>query len=134
MNTVIVDYSDRYYPEVEKRAIPVTRSGKFVQIRNDETEYLVFSPKEMTSYHAGIMELFCEERGIAGAYEGEDKRYNVFDPQWVVIGGGKFEIDTEKKTLRLYDNSMAYGRFKVTGLKERIRRSREMAGYEVRIE
>jgi len=35
------------------------------------------------------------------------------------VGGGKFEIDKAEKHIRLYDNSMAYGRFDIEGLKKR---------------
>jgi hypothetical protein len=134
MNIIFIDYSEQYYLEVEKRALPDTWRGKFVQIRNGATEYLVFSPKEFTPYHADVVQNFCLEKGIDGVYNKARKRFDIHDSDWVVFGGGKFEIDKVKKRLRVYDNSMAYGRFDSKGLKEKIRSVPGMSDYEVNIE
>ncbi len=50
------------------------------------------------------------------------------------MGGGKFEIDKAEKYIRLYDNSMAYGRFDNEGLKEKIFLINGMSDYKVQIE
>jgi hypothetical protein len=134
MNIAIVDYSEFYYSSMLKTDLPDVRSGKFVQIRNDDTEYLVFSPAQLTPYHAGLIERFCLEAGLEGSYDSERKRYNIHDPAWVIVGGGKFEIDRIKETVRLYDDSMAYGKFDSEGLKEKIMQIEGMCNYKVSIE
>jgi len=133
-NTIIIDYGRTHYPLTPGREVPDRRAGKFVQVRNDETEYLIFSPMELTPYHADLVERFCEERKIPGSYVRERRRYDIHDPSWVVVGGGKFEADSRKKIVILYDNSMAYGRFDARELKEKIRRTKELGDYEIRIE
>ena len=134
MNIIFVDYSDEYFASVAKRAAPDTWRGKFVQIQRGSEEYLVFSPKELTPYHADLVQKFCMERDIDGAYDRARKRYDIHDPGWVVIGGGKFEIDRGKKQLRVYDNSMAYGKFDPKGLKNKIRSISQLSDYEVSVE
>lgn len=123
-----------YYVDVVKTSIPAARSGKFVQVRHDDIEYLVFSPKEFSPYHADILERFCRERSIDGSYQGGKKRFDIHDAEWVIVGGGKFEIDEAKRYVRFYDNSMAYGRFESRGLRDKIRRSDMFKDYEVKIE
>jgi hypothetical protein len=130
---VIIDYSGFLSPPFAGETASDRAAGKFVQIRNNDTEYLIFSSREITPYHADLVERFCEERNIPGQYVRERKRYDIHDPEWVVAGGGKFETDSEKKSILLYDNSMAYGRFDAKGLKEKIQRTKELAGYAVKI-
>jgi hypothetical protein len=130
---VIIDYSGSLRPPAAGKTAPDRTAGKFVQIRNNDTEYLIFSPRELTPYHADLVQRFCEERKIPGRYVKERKRYDIHDPEWVVAGGGKFETDRGKKSILLYDNSMAYGRFDTKGLREKISRTRELADYTVKI-
>ena len=134
MKVIFIDYSEMYYQEVAKTAVPDKRTGKFVQIRNNDTEYLVFSPKELTPYHAGLVERFCAEKGLRGSYDDKNKSFAVHEPDWVVMGGGKFEIDKTEESIRLYDNSMAYGRFDSKGLREKIQSISGMSDYTVLIE
>ena len=77
---------------------------------------------------------FCAERGISGVYNNIHKRFDIHEPEWTVVGGGKFAIDRRKKQLRLYDDSMAYGKFNGKGLKEKILSISALAGYNVQIE
>ena len=114
--------------------VPERYAGKFVQIRKGLTEYLVLSPKEFTRFHADIVSRFCTDRKIPGVFNGRSKSFDIHDPSWVVAGGGKFEIDRGKKYLRLYDNSMAYGKFDRRGLKEKIFGIAKLSDYEVQIE
>src|SRR4030042_2514964 len=118
MKLIYRDYTRLYYKGIGV-ALPDKNEGKFVQIVNDSAEeHLVFSPKEVSRYHADIVGRFCAERGIPGVHNNIHKRFDIHDPEWAVVGGGKFAIDRRKKQLRLYDNSMAYERFNGKGLKE----------------
>jgi hypothetical protein len=133
MELIYRDYSRTYYREIGA-ALPDKITGKFVQIVNDSGEYLVFSPKEVSRYHADIVERFCAERGIPGVYNNTHKRFDVHDLEWTVVGGGKFAIDRRKKQIRLYDDSMAYGKFNGEGLKKKILSLSAFSGYNVRVE
>jgi hypothetical protein len=91
----------------------------------------VFSPKEFTKYHANIVERFCMDKGIEGSYDSKREKFTIANQAWQIVGGGKFERDANKKTIKLYDNSMAYGKFDATGLKEMLVTLPEFSGYTV---
>lgn len=134
MAIVFIDYIRLYYRETTGSSVPSTIIGKFVQIRNETTLYLVFSPKEFAKYHANIVERFCLDKSIKGNYDSEKKRYTISEKAWTILGGGKFEIDRGKKTIRLYDDSMAYGKFDKMGLEDAMLSLREFTGFTVRME
>ena len=134
MKVIFIDYSEKYFRDIAKTTVPDRRSGKFVQIRNNETEYLVFSPKELTPYHADLVERFCAEKRLAGSYNEKNKSFVIHETAWIIAGGGKFEIDDAEKFIRIYDNSMAYGKFDSRGLREKIHSIPGVAGYAVLIE
>jgi hypothetical protein len=134
VKTVFIDYTGQYYQDVAGLRMPGKRGGKFVQLRHGNIEYLIFAPKEYIKYHANLVERFCRDNGIIGSYDRERKRFDIEDPSWVVSGGGKFEIDSESGQIRLYEDSMAYGKFDGLGLKDRLRTVCELSDYEVRIE
>ena len=52
--------------------MPQRHGGKFVQIsyETNDTEYLILSPKDLSIYHANIVERFCAQNGIEGSYNG----------------------------------------------------------------
>jgi len=129
-----IDYTPFYFTSIAGSAVPSVTVGKFVQIRNGSTLYLVLSPKELTKYHANIIERFCMDKGIEGSYDAKREKFFISDQAWQVIGGGKFERDGSKKAIKLYDNSMAYGKFDATGLKEMLMTLPEYSSYNVIIE
>jgi hypothetical protein len=108
--------------------------GKFVLIRNENTFYLVLSPTEFTKYHANIVERFCIDKGIEGSYDPEEKRFDISDQAWDIRGGGKFELDHEARTISLFDNSMAYGKFDALNVRETLEALPEFSGFTVLIE
>lgn len=134
MRVVFIDYSETYYRDSAGTEIPERYKGKFVQIRKGSSEYLVFSPKEYTRFHADIVRQFCREREIPGVFNSQSKTFDIHDPSWVVAGGGKFEIDRGKRFLHLYDNSMAYGKFDGKDLKKKILAVAKLSDYRVQIE
>ena len=134
MSFVFIDYTPLFFTAIARTPVPPAIDGKFVQIRNGDTEYLVFSPREFTKYHAGIVERFCLDKGIEGSYDPERKRYDIADQAWVVVGGGKFEIDRDRMTIRLFDDSMAYGKFDRAGMAEKLLSLPDFAGFTVLID
>ncbi len=134
MPFVLIDYTPLYYTSLAGVPVPAVVSGKFVQIRNGNTLYLVLSPKEFTKYHANIVERFCMDKGIEGSYDAKREKFTTTDHAWRIVGGGKFERDTHKKAIKLYDDSMAYGKFDATGLKEILGALPEFSGYAISIE
>lgn len=130
----LIDYTPFYYTSLAGTPIPPATTGKFVQIRNGNALYLVLSPKEFTKYHANIVERFCMDKGVEGSYNAKRDTFTITDQAWQVIGGGKFERDSNKIAVKLYDNSMAYGKFDATGLKEMLGSLPEFSGYSIVID
>jgi len=133
MELVFINYTSLYYTYIAETTTPLMINGKFVLIQHESTEYLVFSPAAFTKYHANIVERFCLDKGIEGGYNAEGKVYNISDHAWIIAGGGKFEIDTLHGTLKLFDESMAYGKFNGQGLQEKILSLPAFTGYTVLI-
>jgi len=131
MPTILIDYTTFYCTSILHAPTPSVVVGKFVQIRNGTTLYLVLSPREFTKYHANIVERFSMDKGIEGSYDVRREKFFIQDKAWVIIGGGKFERDTNKTTIKLFDNSMAYGKFNATGLEESISLLPEFSGYTI---
>jgi len=134
MPCIFIDYTALYFTAIAETSEPAVTSGKFVRIRNEAEDYLVFSPKEFSKYHANIVERFCLDKGIEGSYDAKRKRYDIIDQSWVILGGGKFEKCRHRKVIRLYDDSMAYGKFEKKGLREAIGALPEFSGYTIQIE
>lgn len=134
MDVTLIDYAPLYYTSLSKEPAPSIIAGKFVLMSHGDTLYLVIAPRELSKYHANIVERFCIDKGIGGSYDSEGKRYNVQDQDWIVAGGGKFAIDRSQKTIRLYDDSMAYGKFDTTELREAIGTLREFSDFTIQVE
>jgi hypothetical protein len=134
MPSTFIDYTPFYYTSLTGTPVPAVVTGKFVQIRNGNTLFLVLSPRDYTKYHANIIERFCMDNGIEGRFDSRKEKFTIHDQAWVIVGGGKFERDTNKKTIKLYDNSMAYGKFDATGLKELLGALSEFFGYSIMID
>ena len=131
---VFIDYAPLYYRKMLGTEVPSVIRGKFVQIRSESTEYLVFSPKEFTKYHANIVEQFCLDNGLEGNYDTGGKHYDITDRAWSIAGGGKYEINTGEKTIRLFDDSLAYGKFNKQNMADKILSFAEFTGFTVMIE
>lgn len=129
----LVDYSLSDLMVPGEPPVGGIRSGKFVQIRKGNDEYLVLASRESATYHADIVERFCAERGLSGSYDRGRKRFDFEVPGWVVEGGGKFDIDDRTRRIRLYDQSTAYGKFSSEGLEEKLGSTAEVRGYTVHL-
>jgi len=101
---------------------------------SDEREYVIFSPSAFDRYHAEIVQRFCQDMGIAGVYNMSSKSFDIVDPSWRVVGGGRFEIDRRGHSLRLYDTSAAYGRFEGDRLERILRASPQFSRFTITIE
>ncbi len=107
-----IDYSGKM-PEykTESGKTPAVRSGKFVQIRHDDDEYIVFAPKALCKYHAHIVEEFANDPGFDLTIMRNNQGSFFDDIDWRIIGGGKMLIDTGNRILQLGGDSKAYGAF-----------------------
>jgi hypothetical protein len=102
---------------------PATWEGKFLQLALAGDEHLVFAPRVLHQYHNQILARFLGERGIPHRWI-ETQTLDVMSHDIVVFGGGRFRVDVPARTLALWDNSQAYGRFNEQGLAQKIAAAR----------
>ncbi len=131
---ILKDYSKAYFKTTAKKDIPQKRTGKFIQTRKADTEYLVLAPKELKVYHANIVERFFMENGIKGKYNKKHDYYKIDDPDWEIVGGGTWKINEKDKTLLLSGSSKVYGKFDRRGIREKILGVKGFSDYEIKIE
>jgi hypothetical protein len=118
MRLEVMDYSHKHFSSP-----PRQRRGKFIQVLSEGSEYIVMSPKEQSAFHANIAELFFSSRGLRGSYNHKRDNYSIDHPGWSILGGGYWELDEDKGVLKLSGLSMAYGRFRDSGLARRMEKS-----------
>ncbi|MEO5356042.1 MAG: hypothetical protein H7844_01940 [Nitrospirae bacterium YQR-1] len=133
MEFKFLDYSDFFYQTTHKMATPQERTGKFVQLTNETTEFVVFSPKDYTTYHADILVIFCKQQDIAYTHNAADKYLEIEDTRWKVVGGGMWKVDERDRLLALWGASQAYGNFNPDGLADRLGTAGIFAGYTIQI-
>lgn len=121
MQLRFVDYCPLYFTELREQPVPSHREGKFVLLRNAATRYAVFSPRQLSTYHANIVERFLWGRGISGQYNAKHDVFTFDAPDWHVEGGAHWERDDDKGVLRLYGGSRAYGGLDLTPLAAELR-------------
>jgi len=134
MSFQLIEYSEYYFKELAGEPVPESRGGKFVQLRNNDAEFIVMSPALLSKYHANIVERFCNLNNLDGYWNSGKTSYQFVDVAWSVVGGGKWMINSNEKTLELGSSSQAYGRFDSAGLKKKILSLKTMKDYLVTIE
>jgi len=93
--------------------------GKFVQLRFKGSPWLLLASKDQHAFHNQILAHFLTEQQIPHNWRSPEV-LNFDYPQLEVIGGGKFLLDWGRNEMVLSDNSMVYGRFDETLLRESI--------------
>ena len=95
------------------------RQGKFLQLMWHGQEYLIFAPPGLHRYHNQILAHFLRENRIPHRWITQET-LEFAHPALVVIGGGRFRVNTDEKSLSLWDDSQVYGRFQAPGLADNI--------------
>ena len=69
MPLTVIDYSEVYFVDLmDEEEVPPQRVGKFVVMWKGEEKFAIFSPTELSRFHANIVERFLLPRGIKGSY------------------------------------------------------------------
>lgn len=135
MQTSFIDYSAHHFENIAIEPIPPRRAGKFVQLwLGDTEEVIVVAPKALATFHANIVERFLTSQGVVGEYTAKRDMYHHQDPAWTIGGGGRFELDDQARTLRLYSRSLAYGPFERPGLAKRLTTCPPLVDYHITVE
>jgi hypothetical protein len=101
--------------------------GKFLQLRWQDNDYLLFASRDSYRFHNQMLARFLANHALP--HHWRDEATLEFDlPRLRVVGGGRFRFTRETQRLELWDESQAYGRFEEAGLVERIRASGHLYG------
>ncbi len=129
-----IDYSGKI-PEsqIETSDAQAARNGKFVQIRHDNDEYIVFAPKALCKYHAHIIEEFASDPGFDLTTRRTNQGSFFHDLKWRILGGGKMQIDVENRTLLLSGDSKVYGAFDRSVIVSRLSEVPQFRDYKIEL-
>jgi hypothetical protein len=103
----VIDYCEVAFELLLRQPVPARRGGKFIVLINAGKKYVVFSPKELTAFHADIARRFFELNRIA--CNTDAKCCQPGDSAWQVPGGAHWTMDDHARTLVLFGASDAYG-------------------------
>ena len=127
MNVHYVDYSELWFCRIQKGDLPSVRSGKFILVADTTSRWAVFSPAELSAFHALIAERFFASRGVAGRYDATSKKFLPAGRDWRVLGGGLWHCDADAGTLWIYGRSAVYGGVDLVALAKSLEKT---AGWE----
>jgi len=109
----IVDYSDSFFEQDKDTASyhvgGAVHRGKFVLLTHEQEEVCVFSPIQLSEFHANIVERYVSQKGVEGHYNSRQDKYFLHDESWRVLGGGHWEYNTSESKVTLFGKSLAYG-------------------------
>lgn len=121
------------YPAPDGPSRRVEYQGKFVQLIVHGQQYLIFAPTELHHFHNQILAHFLADKNIPHSWK-DDQTLEIRSPDITIVGGGKFRVHITDKTLELWDNSQAYGRFDGHELPQKIASTKHpWSGFDVRI-
>ena len=109
----VIDYSTSFFSQSaeteDQLTSPQVRRGKFVLLEQDDGEVCIFSPIQLSEFHANIVERYTSQKGVEGHYNSRQDKYYLDDESWTVVGGGHWEYDTLSSRVVLFGKSLAYG-------------------------
>ncbi|MCP4683975.1 MAG: hypothetical protein GY867_00875 [bacterium] len=131
MQTEVVDYTNNSDSNRDKHAGRKTLHCKFVLIaRSDRLHFVVGAVAEYT-YHANLVEKFCDERSIASAWLQKPDVLEVVEAGVRVLGGGHLQIDEVRQRMKLFGVSKAYGVFHARDVSDLAQKDPFFTGYKV---
>lgn len=113
MTLIVIDYSSS--TTLPTPLPPQQSSGKFVVMQqvigqHEGERFALFAPFAMAEYHANIVEQFAVEQQLNGRYNNKRDEFYLQSDDWQIEGGGLWQYQAEQNWLRIYGQSMAYGR------------------------
>lgn len=129
----VIDFSNVYFVILKKGQVPPAREGKFVVMACDGRRWAAFSPRELSVYHANIVERLLLQHGVGGQYNMKGDVYHFDDPRWTVDGGGLWRLDPRRPALEIFGHSASYGGLDLEAVAGELRQAGAFDGAEVTV-
>ena len=117
MNYEVVKYFEPADNQDTNKEIVSDIFCKFMIIINDGTAFFVIGDLSKFPYHANIVDRFCSDRDIPATWKRRPDVLEILCRETKLKGGGLIDIDENKKVLKIYGYSTAYGPMNVEFLK-----------------
>lgn len=127
----VIDFSKVYFVILRKGKVPPVRAGKFIVMADDGDRCAAFSPRELSFYHANVVERVLMSHGIRGQYNMKGDVYYYDAPGWTVEGGGLWRLDQQRGVLEIFGQSASYGPVDLEALAAELREVGAFGGVEV---
>lgn len=124
---IVGDARSIFVPSEGKSAV----QAKFVVVRNGGATRVIAGRYPDFSYHADILESWCNLHAIPCGREGEEARVEIYDKSWRIDGGGWIEIKPVARSLRLFGISTAYGGFAKNEIIPIVKTSEFFSGFTI---
>ena len=85
-------------------------------------------------YHANLAEQFCAINSISGAWSHKPDRFEIYQKDVSITGGGWLQFDFQDKTLTIFGYSTSYGRFDEEATLSILKRYQPFEGYSLIID
>ena len=133
MPLTVIDFSEVYFVVLQKGTVPPRREGKFIVVANEGDRCAAFSPRELSVYHANIVERLLLPHGVRGRYNMKGDVYDYDAPQWSVEGGGLWRLDQRRGRLEIFGRSASYGGVDLEELAAELCRAGAFDGVEITV-
>jgi Janus/Ocnus family (Ocnus) len=124
---VVGDPRSILVPDAGKLAV----HAKFVVVRNGGSPKVIVGRYPDYSYHADVLESWCNLYAIPCGRVGQEARVEIYDKAWRIEGGGWAEIKPTVPSIRLFGISTAYGGFSENEIIPVLIASEIFSGYNV---
>lgn len=112
MKTTVVDLLTDSGIFKSSKELKTSLDCKFVLLSSSDDELiLIFGPLREFSYHAKLIEYFCDQYNIHAGWTRRPDLFEIFSSQYKINGGGWFRFDFNRQLLSVTGSSTAYGRF-----------------------
>lgn len=108
--------------------------GKFVQIRHQKMgDYMLMAPKELCTFHAQIIDLFCSTIQPNWSFELNSKSDHgvLYENEAEILGGGFYEILEDQQRLNLSGASLAFGDYEAYGFEHQLKELERFQNFRI---
>ena len=94
---------------------------------------MLMAPKELCTFHAQIVDLFCSSIQPNWAFQLNSKSDNgtMYENEATIIGGGFYEILEDQRRLTLSGASLAFGDYEAYGFENKLKELERFKNFRI---